>query len=116
MNRQHEDAMPDPEQIKEILSVISEKVPELLKELSGVLYSPEQAKLFGLAGATFYRTLKEVGMSDEQAFTLTNQYMSTLNFGSSMKGFAEHAQHARYTQHAQHFQARSQETNRPNEQ
>jgi hypothetical protein len=101
MHRHNEDVMPDPEQIKEILDVVSEKVPELLKELSGVLYSPEQAKQFGLAGATFYKTLKEAGMSDEQAFMLTNKYMSTLNFGSTMEGFAQHAQHAQHARHGQ---------------
>ena len=84
---------PDPEKIKEILSIISEKVPELLKELSGVLYSPEQAKQFGLAGATFYKELKAAGMTDEQAFELTNQYMSTMSIGSAMKGFAHGHEH-----------------------
>ena len=34
--------MPDPEKIKEILDVVSEKIPGLLKELSGLLYSPER--------------------------------------------------------------------------
>jgi hypothetical protein len=82
--------MPDPKQIKEILDVVAEKVPELLKELSGVLYSPEQAKQFGLAGATFYKELKAAGMTDEQAYALTQQYMSTMSLGSTMKEFAQH--------------------------
>ena len=80
----------DPEKIKEILNVVSEKIPGLLKELSGVLYSPEQAKQFGLAGATFYKELKAAGMTDEQAYALTQQYMSTMNFGSAMKDVAHH--------------------------
>ena len=82
--------MPDPDKVKEILNVVSEKIPGLLKELSGVLYSPEQAKQFGLAGATFYKELKAAGMTDEQAFELTNQYMSSMNIGSAMKGFTRH--------------------------
>jgi hypothetical protein len=67
--------------------VISEKIPSLLKELSGVLYGTSQAKQFGVAIATFYKELKEAGMNEEQAFELTRQYMSTLNLGQMMKGF-----------------------------
>jgi hypothetical protein len=82
--------IPDSKQIKEILDVVSEKVPDLLKELSGVLYSPEQAKKFGLAGAIFYKELKAAGMTDDQAYTLTQQYMSTMSLGSTIKDIARH--------------------------
>ena len=84
------DEMPDAKTIEEILNVVSRKVPELLKELSGVLYSPEQAKQFSLAAATFYKELKAAGMTDEQAFELTNQYMSTMNIAHTMNGLAHH--------------------------
>lgn len=85
MNK-HE-GFPDPEKIKEILNVVSEKIPGLLKELSNVLYSTDQAKQFGIAIATFYKELKDAGMNDEQAYELTSQYMSTLNLGQMIKGF-----------------------------
>ena len=82
------DEIPDAEKIKEILNVVSEKVPGLLKELSSVLYSPDQAKNFGVAVAIFYKELKAAGMTDEQAFELTRQYMSTLNVGGMFSQFA----------------------------
>lgn len=88
MNK-HE-GIPDPEKIKEILNVVSDKIPGLLKELSDVLYSPSQAKQFGIAVATFYKELKDAGMTDEQAYDLTRQYMSTLNLGQMVKGFGRH--------------------------
>jgi len=88
MNK-HE-GIPDPEKIKEILNVVSDKIPGLLKELSDVLYSPSQAKQFGVAVATFYKELKDAGMTDEQAYDLTRQYMSTLNLGQMVKGFGHH--------------------------
>jgi len=88
MNK-HE-GIPDPEKIKEILNVVSEKIPGLLKDLSDVLYSPSQAKQFGVAVATFYKELKDAGMTDEQAYDLTRQYMSTLNLGQMVKGFGHH--------------------------
>ena len=64
----HENRMPDPEKIKEILDVVSEKIPGLLKELSALLYSPESAKQYAEAAATFYKELKKAGMTDEQAY------------------------------------------------
>ena len=85
MNKHHD--MPDPEKIKEILDVVSEKIPQLLKDLSGVLYGQKESKQFGIAVATFYKELKGAGMTDEQAFELTRQYMSTLNIGQMIKGF-----------------------------
>lgn len=80
---EHE-GMPDPEKIKEILDVVSEKIPGLLKQLSELLYGPKSAKQYAEAAAIFYKELKGAGMTDEQAFELTRQYMSTLNLGNMM--------------------------------
>jgi len=91
MNK-HE-GMPDPEKIKEILDVVSEKVPGLLKELSALLYSPESAKQYAEAAAIFYKELKKAGMNDEQAYELTAQYLSTLNLGKMMRNVGEHHHH-----------------------
>jgi hypothetical protein len=79
--------MPDPEKIKEILDIVAEKIPGLLKELSSLLYGPESAKKYAQAAATFFKELKAAGMNDQQAYDLTQQYMSTLNLGQMMKGF-----------------------------
>jgi len=81
------DEIPDPEKIKEILNVVAEKIPGLLKDLSRILYGTDQAKQYGIAVATFYNELKSSGMSDEQAFELTQQYMATLNLGKMFQGF-----------------------------
>lgn len=88
MNK-HND-IPDPEKIKEILNVVAAKIPGLLKDLSGVVYGTDQAKQYGVAVATFYNELKSSGMSDEQAFELTRQYMATLNLGKMFQGFGQH--------------------------
>lgn len=82
--------MPEPEKIKEILDIVSEKIPGLLKELSGLLYSPESAQKYAEAAAIFYKELKKAGMTEEQAYELTSQYLSTLNLGSMMGKFAKH--------------------------
>ncbi len=81
------DEMPDPEKIKEILDVVADKVPSLLRELSGLLYSPESAKQYAQAAAIFYKELKNAGMSEDEAYELTSQYLSTLNLGKMMRNF-----------------------------
>jgi hypothetical protein len=83
------DGMPDPEKIKEILDVVAEKIPGLLRELSSLLYSPKSAKQYAEAAATFYKQLKEAGMTDQQAFELTSQYLSTLNIGNMIGKFGK---------------------------
>ncbi len=83
----HDHDMPDPEKIKEILDVVADKVPGLLRELSGLLYSPESAKQYAQAAATFYKELKAAGMSESEAYELTSQYLSTLNLGKMMRNF-----------------------------
>ena len=76
------DEMPDPQKIKEILDVVGEKIPGLLKTLSELLYGAQSAKQYAAAAAIFYKELKAAGMTDAQAFELTQQYMSTLNLGN----------------------------------
>ncbi|HMA84040.1 MAG TPA: hypothetical protein VKP59_07420 [Candidatus Thermoplasmatota archaeon] len=81
------DEMPDPEKIKEILDVVADRVPGLLRELSSLLYSPESAKQYAQAAAIFYKELKNAGMSESEAYELTSQYLSTLNLGKMMRNF-----------------------------
>lgn len=71
----------DVEKVKELLAVASEKIPALLNSLTDVLYGKDSSGKYGQAVAGFYKTLKDSGMTDEQAFELTRQYMSSLNLG-----------------------------------
>src|SRR2546427_8877957 len=69
------------EEMKELLGLFSEKVPALLNSLTDVLYGKASAEKYGQAVSNFYRTLKDSGMTDDQAYRLTEQYMSSLNLG-----------------------------------
>jgi len=69
----------DAEKIKDILQVVSEKIPALLNSLTDVLYGKESAAKYGQAIAGFYKSLKDSGMTDQQAFELTKTYMSSLD-------------------------------------
>jgi hypothetical protein len=72
------------EDIKEILDVVAEKIPDLLEKLSDILYSKENAVKYGDAVATFYTRLIDAGMEPGQAFELTEKYMSSLSPMSAM--------------------------------
>ncbi|HLA46447.1 MAG TPA: hypothetical protein VJ207_02615 [Thermoplasmata archaeon] len=68
-------------EMKEMLEVFSEKIPTLLNSLTDAIYGKDASAKFGAAVADFFKTLKGSGMTDEQAFKLTEQYMSSLNLG-----------------------------------
>ncbi len=82
------------QKVKEILEVVSEKIPALLNSLTDVLYGKESAAKYGQAIAGFYKSLKDSGMTDQQAFELTKTYMSSLDLagliGKSIGGRHEH--------------------------
>ena len=73
-----------PEEVTQILDVVGEKIPALLEKLSDILYSKENAEKYGDAVATFYTRLIEAGMEPDQAYALTEKYMSSLSPMDSM--------------------------------
>jgi hypothetical protein len=76
--------------VKELLDAFSQKIPALLNSLTDVLYGKTAAEKYGQAVSGFYKTLKDSGMTDEQAFKLTEQYMSSLNLGGLIAGAVGH--------------------------
>jgi hypothetical protein len=80
----HEHDGTDAKEVREILDVVGEKIPKLLNDLTDVLYGKEQSQKYGTAVAGFYKSLKDAGMTDAQAFQLTQQYMGTLNIGNAI--------------------------------
>ncbi|MEM2920847.1 MAG: hypothetical protein QXF26_00850 [Candidatus Bathyarchaeia archaeon] len=79
----------DVEELKEVLSVVSKEIPELIKGLVTSVFSEEAGRNMGKAAAAFYKELKEVGMPEETAIKMTENYISTFtNFGDVMKRVA----------------------------
>lgn len=71
----------DVEELKEVFSVLSKEVPNLLKglmdplkELMDVLYNPERVRERAKAIASFYRELKDQGLPDELIVELMKQH------------------------------------------
>jgi hypothetical protein len=73
-----------PEEFKDILNFVGDKLPSLLNSLTDAIYGKDASEKFGTAVSNFFRTLKDSGMTDEQAFKLTEQYMSSLNLGGTI--------------------------------
>jgi hypothetical protein len=72
MGRKHE----RPEDIAEILSVVSDKVPGLIKGLVGAVFSEDSARNMAKAAAVYYKELKEGGIPDDVAMKMTQDYVS----------------------------------------
>jgi len=68
----------DAQEVKEILEVVSDKVPALLRGLWGVLYSKESAQSMAEAIGTFYKGLIDSGIPREVALDMTRGYMINL--------------------------------------
>ncbi len=65
-------------EIGEMLDMVSEKLPRLVKELYHTLYSQEGAEQMSKAVGTFYKNLMDAGMDSQDALRLTQEYMKTL--------------------------------------
>lgn len=85
------DEMPDAEQLGQIFTVLSEQVPKLLDSVTKVLYGAQEGTKFGESVAAFYKALKDAGMSNDQAFELTKEYMSNLSIGGMLKNIVSGA-------------------------
>jgi len=87
------DDMPDAEQLRDIFGVLTESVPKLLDSVTKVLYGSQEGTKFGESVAAFYKALMEAGMSKDQAFELTKEYMSNLSIGGMLKNVVGGASH-----------------------
>ena len=74
----HEEELEDAESVKEILDVVSDRIPTLITGIQDAVYSPEQSKQMAKSVAEFYKTLKESGMPERDASALTITHMQNL--------------------------------------
>jgi hypothetical protein len=83
----------DINKLREVMSVISVEIPKLLDAISKTMYSPENAQKLGEQTAAFYKKLKESGMSEDQAFELTQDYMKNFSMGNMIENIIGSASH-----------------------
>lgn len=68
----------DVQELRSVLEVINAQVPQLLRSIRDTFFSAEAGKEFGEALGTFYASLVENGIPQDQALELTRAYMSTV--------------------------------------
>lgn len=73
--------LPDPEQLKQILSVVSTEIPKLVEAITKTMYDAENAQNMAKAVAEFYKSMKAAGMDEKQAYELTQEFMSSFSIG-----------------------------------
>jgi len=74
---EHRHEKMEPENIKEILGVVSSEVPALIKSVLSSVFSEEAGRNMGKAAAAYYKELKNGGLPDQVAVKLTEEYMRT---------------------------------------
>lgn len=83
----HKSDIPNPEEISEFMAAVSKELPGLVKGLLDSFFSPEAATNMGQSVATFYMTLKEGGIPEETALSMTKDYLGTLTkWSEGLKG------------------------------
>jgi hypothetical protein len=83
----HKNDIPKQEEISGILAAVSKELPGLVKGILDSFFSPEAATEMCKSVATFYKTLKEGGIPEETALSMTKDYLGTLTkWSESLKG------------------------------
>lgn len=82
----------DAEEVAEILGVVSEKIPALIKGLMASVFSPDAAANMGKAAAEYYKQLKAGGIPDDVAVVMTQDYVGTFTkMGDLFKSMGQRA-------------------------
>ncbi|NPA74631.1 MAG: hypothetical protein GXO25_00945 [Euryarchaeota archaeon] len=79
----------DAKEVREILEALNETVPALIKGIVDALYSAQSAEDFGKQVAGFYKSMVDAGMTNEQAFALTKQFMESRDIVGVLKKILE---------------------------
>jgi hypothetical protein len=74
---EHRHEKMEPENVREILGVVSSEVPALIKSVLSSVFSEEAGRNMGKAAAAYYKELKQGGMPEEVAVKMTQDYMRT---------------------------------------
>ena len=87
MSEERKRKMPEAEEVKEILGVVSTEIPALIKGIISSVFSEEAGKSMGRAAAAFYNELKESGMPEDVAVKMTENYIGVFtSLGDLLRG------------------------------
>jgi len=87
-------SIPEAQEVKEILSVVSSEVPALIKGLIASVFSEEAGRNMGKGAAAYYKSLKEGGLPEDVAVKMTQDYVQTFtSFGEVFKNIGHVQRH-----------------------
>lgn len=69
----------DLQEVSEMLEVLGEKVPKLVKEVIGSIYAPSTAADMGRAVGIYYKELVENGIPREDALQMARDYSTMMS-------------------------------------
>ena len=75
----------DAQEVREIMEALKDTVPALIKGIIDALYSSQSAEDFGKQVAGFYKSMIEAGMTSDQAFELTKEFMESRDMVGVLK-------------------------------
>lgn len=81
---EHRHQRVDPKEIAEIMDMVSDKIPVLIKGVLDSFFSPEAAENIGKSVATFRKSLIDGGIPEDEAQAMTREYLGTLTRWSSI--------------------------------
>ncbi len=85
--------MEEVEELKEIMNTLltlAKELPRIIRDILEVLYDKELARKAAESFATFYKTLREQGFSEEEAMKMAKKfYEDSLSIKSILKGLKE---------------------------
>jgi hypothetical protein len=86
VHEERKDKQMEPENIKEILSVVSTEIPTMIKSILSSVFSEEAGRNMGKAAAAYYKELKDGGLPEQVAVKMTEEYMRTFtSIGDMLK-------------------------------
>jgi hypothetical protein len=85
-HEERKDKQMEPENIKEILSVVSTEIPTMIKSILSSVFSEDAGRNMGKAAAAYYKELKDGGLPEQVAVKMTEEYMRTFtSIGDMLK-------------------------------
>lgn len=75
---EQEEELEDAESVREMLDIVSDRIPTLITGIQEAVYSPEQSRQMAQSVAEFHKTLVDSGMPERDASALTISHMQNL--------------------------------------
>lgn len=75
----------DLEKLREVMKVLGDSLPNLMKGLADLSYDPKRVAAFATSTAEFYKQLREAGVPEDKAAELTKTFMDKANLGGPLQ-------------------------------